>query len=254
MLKKIKKRILWLKNSGVAQMFVGFVSFLIIAAVLELFLEASEDSSRIKSLFESLWFSIVTITTVGYGDVSPISPWGKLAAVVIMIIGVVYVGVLTGNITSWLVERNRRRVFGLVPIRKKEGHFLILGWRQGMSDLLKDILKLHNKEADFLILVNSANSKDVNELRQDPELKELNFFSGDYTNKEVLQNACGVTASKVLVISDELSGKTVEEIDFRSVLATIATKRLTPKIYAIVEISQPKFGLYLQHVEVEEII
>lgn len=254
MLKNLKNRIAWLRNSGVTQTIIGFVSFLIIAAVIMLFFEASEGESGIKNLFSSLWFAIVTITTVGYGDLSPVSVLGKLAAVVIMFIGVLYIGVLTGNITSWLVERNRRRVFGLVPVRKKEGHFLILGWRPGMGDLLKDILQLHQEDSDFLVLVNTADAKEVIELRQDPELKGIGFYSGDYTSKEVLKNACADTASKVLVISGQEHGFTTDEIDFRSVLAAIAIKRLNPQVYTIVEIVQYKFNLYLQHVEVEEII
>ena len=250
----IKKWTSWFRNSGIAQTVVGFFSFLIIAAVIMLFLESSETASGIKSLFNSFWFTIVTITTVGYGDMSPLSAPGKIAAVVIMAIGVLYMGVLTGNITSWLVERNRRRVHGLVPVKKKEGHFIILGWRQGMKELLKDILLLHKTDSSYLVLVNDTSAQEVNELRQDIALKEVGFFHGDYTNKEVLLNACGDSASKVLVISDELSDRTAEEIDFRSVLATIAIKRLNPQIYTIAEIIQPKFIMYLQHVDVEEII
>ncbi len=254
MIRKLKKWSSWLRNSGAAQTIIGFFSFLIIAAVLMLFLESTEDGSGIKDLFNSFWFSIVTITTVGYGDLSPVSSFGKSAAVIIMFIGIVYTGVLTGNITSWLVERNRRRVFGLVPIRKKEDHFLVLGWRQGMKELLKDILVLHRLVSNQLVLVNSAKAEMVNDLRQDPLLKGVCYFHGDYTNREVLLNACAHSAGKVLIITDELSGKTAEEVDFRSILAAIAVKRVNSQIHTIAEIVQPKFSMYLQHVDVEEII
>ncbi len=253
----MKKRANWLlriKSSGVAITLIGFFSFLVIAAFLMLILESSESKSGINNLFQSLWFSIVTITTVGYGDLSPLSSLGKVAAIVIMFIGIVYIGVLTGNITSWLVERNRKNTLGLVPIKKKERHFLILGWRQGMTELLKDILFLHQQDSQNVVLVNNTDAKEVNELRQDPNLRHINFFSGDYTNREVLLNACGNRAARVLVLADERWGKTAEEVDFKTVLATIAVKRINPHIYSIVEIIQPKFSLYLQHVGVEEII
>lgn len=252
--KNARQWLVWIRNNGVAQTFIGFISFLIIAAVVMLFLESAEDNSGIKDLFNSLWFSIVTVTTVGYGDLSPISSLGKIAAVVIMFIGILYIGVLTGNITSWLVERNRRKVLGLVPVKKVEGHFLILGWRQGMGELLKDILILHDLDSSYIVLVNNIEAQEVNELRQDPLLKNIQYYRGDYTNTEVLQYACGNTAEKVLILSSEISGLSADEIDFRTVLATIAVKRINPKIYAIVEIIQPKFDIYLQHVDVEEII
>ncbi|MBU3916594.1 NAD-binding protein [bacterium] len=253
-MKKVTNWLIGTINSGIAKTLIGFLSFLITGAIVMLIFESSESGSGISNLFQSLWFSMVTVTTVGYGDISPISKLGKIAAVFIMLIGIVYTGVLTGNITSWLVERNRKKLLGLVPIQKKEGLFLILGWKQGMGDLLRDILKLHKRASDYLVLVNNADPQAVNELRQDPLLKDLSYFSGDYTNREVLQNACAHLAEKVLVVADEKSGKTPEEIDFEAVLATIAMKRVNPKAYSIVEIIQPNFNQYFQHVDVEEII
>ncbi|MCP4751542.1 MAG: hypothetical protein GY866_11660 [Proteobacteria bacterium] len=243
-----------LTKNAVFQAIVGSGLFLLVAAFIMLMTESTQDDSGINSFFQSLWFSIVTVTSVGYGDLSPLTPLGKIAAIVIMFIGVGYIGVLTGIITSWLVERNRKKVLGLVPVKEMQEHFLICGWKQGMSDLLKDILLLHKKESIHLVLVNNAEAQEVNELRQDPSLRDFHFFSGDYTNTEVLLNACGNRASKVLILADELSGRPAEEIDFETVLAAIAIKRIYPQIYAIVEIIQPKFSLYLQNIDIEEII
>ncbi len=253
----MKKLTIWfsrLKGNAVFQTTVGFMSLSIVAALIMLMFESNETQSGVDGFFHSLWFSIVTITAVGYGEIVPHSSFGKVAAIAIMLVGVVYITVIAGNITSWLVERNRKKVLGLVPIKKTEGHFLICGWKLGMSDLLKDILRLHKKSSSFLVLVNDANHQDVNELRQDPALRDLQFFSGDYTNTEVLMNACVHKAERVLILSGLYSGRSAEEIDFQAILATIAIKRIDPQIYSIVEIIQPKFSIYLQHIDVEEII
>lgn len=252
--KKLYSRIYRLISSGLFQTFIGFISFLVIAAVLMLFLESSQDTSEIKDLFNSLWFSIVTVTTVGYGDLSPISPTGKVAAIVIMFIGIIYIGILTGSITSWLVERNRKKILGLVPVRKKEGHFLILGWREGMDDLLKDVMSLLQQESSHFVLVNNVSVQQINDLKRDHQLKDISFLSGDHTSTEVLQNANALNAGKALIVSDTHSGKTAEETDFISILATVAVKRINPKIYTIVEITEPDYLPYLTHVDVEEIV
>ncbi|MFH2129131.1 MAG: ion channel [bacterium] len=243
-----------LKKDTVFQNVVSFLTFMILAAIVMLVLESSESESGINSFFQSLWFSIVTVTTVGYGDISPISAVGKLAAIAIMFIGIFYVAVLTGNITSWLVERNRKRTLGLVPVREVASPIIICGWKKGMGDLVKDILTLHKKDSSQLVLVNAADAHEVNELRQDPKLRDFHYFSGDYTNTEVMINASLNKAEKVLILADELSGKTPDEIDFKSVLATIAIKRTYPHIYTIVEIVHMKFRHYLENVEAEEII
>lgn len=241
------------KNRGFLTI-VGFLSFLVFAAVAMLLLESTQTDSGINSFFQSLWFSIVTVTTVGYGDLSPLSGVGKIGAIIIMFIGVVYVGVLTGNITSWLVERDRRKVLGLVPVKNIEDHFLVCGWKPGMNNLLKNILLLHKIDSSKLVLINDADSQEVNELKKDSKLRDLHFYSGDYTNSEILYNVCGNKAGKVLILADELSGKTAEEIDFKTVLATIAIKSLYPQIYSIVEVVQQKFRRYLVNAGAEEII
>jgi len=243
-----------LRKNRVFQTIVGFLSFLVFAAVVMLLLESTHNESGINSFFQSLWFSIVTVTTVGYGDLSPISGVGKIGAIIIMFIGVGYVGVLTGNITSWLVERDRRKVLGLVPVKDMENHFLVCGWKPGMNSLLKNVLLLHKMDSSQLVLINDADAQDVNELKKDPKLRDLHFYSGDYTNSETLFNVCGNKAGKVLILSDELSGKTAEEIDFKTVLATIAIKSVYPQIYSIVEVVQQKFRRYLINAGAEEII
>lgn len=253
-MKKLQRYLSRLKKDTVFQNVISFMSFMVLAAIIMLVLESTESESGINSFFQSLWFSIVTVTTVGYGDLSPVSAVGKIAAIAIMFIGIFYVAVLTGNITSWLVERNRKKTLGLVPVKKIAQPIIICGWKKGMGELLKDILILHKKESGQLILVNDADAQEVNELRQDLRLRDFHYISGDYTNTEVLANASLDKAEKILILADEFSGKTRDEIDFKSVLATIAVKRTYPHIYTIVEIIHTKFSHYLENVEAEEII
>lgn len=58
-----------------------------------------------QTLAESLWWAITTATTVGYGDDSPHTAWGKLIAVVLMIGGVGFIGLLTSTITDFFTDR-----------------------------------------------------------------------------------------------------------------------------------------------------
>ncbi|MCA9040911.1 MAG: potassium channel family protein [Planctomycetaceae bacterium] len=60
--------------------------------------------SNIKSAEDAMWWSIVTITTVGYGDRFPVTTEGRLLASVLMIIGVGLFGVIAGAIASWFTS------------------------------------------------------------------------------------------------------------------------------------------------------
>lgn len=72
-------------------------------AVLEL--EQAEPESQLHDLGTALWWAIVTVTTVGYGDVTPVSGGGRLIAAVLMISGIALLGVVTATLASWLVDR-----------------------------------------------------------------------------------------------------------------------------------------------------
>lgn len=62
-----------------------------------------------KSIPESIYWAIITLTTVGYGDITPITPLGKALAAMIMILGYSIIAVPTGIITAELSWKNARR-------------------------------------------------------------------------------------------------------------------------------------------------
>lgn len=65
---------------------------------------AEQGQGTIESFPDALWWSIVTATTVGYGDISPVTPLGRGVAVVLMLGGIGLFGALTANLASVLVR------------------------------------------------------------------------------------------------------------------------------------------------------
>ena len=59
-----------------------------------------------KSFSESLWWALVTVTTVGYGDIIPTSIFGKWLAVLLMLVGIGTIGMLTSALTNFFVKDN----------------------------------------------------------------------------------------------------------------------------------------------------
>jgi len=60
---------------------------------------------RFANLGDALWWSVTTVTTVGYGDTVPTTVTGRFVAVALMIAGVSLLGVVTATLASWIVER-----------------------------------------------------------------------------------------------------------------------------------------------------
>jgi voltage-gated potassium channel len=61
--------------------------------------------ATINSFGKALWWSITTVTTVGYGDVYPVTNTGRVIAVLLMIGGISLVGVVTASLASWIIQR-----------------------------------------------------------------------------------------------------------------------------------------------------
>lgn len=61
-------------------------------------------NENVNSFFDSIWWAMVTITTVGYGDISPVTTGGRIISMIMMILGIGFLGLTTGKVASYLVR------------------------------------------------------------------------------------------------------------------------------------------------------
>lgn len=80
----------------------GLLSFAAALAVYQQ--ERGAPGATIRTFGDSVWWACSAITTVGYGDVTPVTPLGRLFAVFLMACGVALLGAVTGSFSSWLVQ------------------------------------------------------------------------------------------------------------------------------------------------------
>lgn len=69
--------------------------------------ERGAPGAMITTFWDALWWSFVTVSTVGYGDITPVTGEGRLIGVGLMLGGVALLGVVTATLASWLVDRVR---------------------------------------------------------------------------------------------------------------------------------------------------
>jgi voltage-gated potassium channel len=68
------------------------------------------DHRDFASLGDALWWSIVTLATVGYGDVVPHTTWGRIVGSVVIVLGVTFISILTATVTSYFVAANQEEI------------------------------------------------------------------------------------------------------------------------------------------------
>ncbi|QWT24839.1 ion transporter [Subtercola sp. PAMC28395] len=83
------------------------VMILYVGALMVLDAEQNAPGATIVSMGDAIWWAIVTVTTVGYGDFVPITVRGRIVAAGLMLTGVGVIGTITGTLASYLAERTR---------------------------------------------------------------------------------------------------------------------------------------------------
>ncbi|MGC5225377.1 potassium channel family protein [Micromonospora sp. DT81.3] len=84
---------------------IGATALIILLASLAVLDAEHGQGGSIQTFGDAIWWAVVTITTVGYGDVSPITPIGRGVAFALMIGGIALIGIVTATLASWIVQR-----------------------------------------------------------------------------------------------------------------------------------------------------
>lgn len=93
----------FLDTNGFKYMVLFSVASVLLASFAIMFVENMD-------FIDALWWSFVTATTVGYGDISPSTDLGKLIAAILMLVGIGMIGSLTSTITSFFLSSNSKKV------------------------------------------------------------------------------------------------------------------------------------------------
>lgn len=81
------------------------VFVVLVGALAVLDFERYAPGASITTFREAVWWGVVTITTVGYGDLSPITGGGQVAATVMMLVGISIIGAVTASLATWFTSR-----------------------------------------------------------------------------------------------------------------------------------------------------
>ena len=104
----LKRARAMLAHHGLQFVLLAVATIMFAAAGLELYFERhSTGPTAIHNFGDALWWAVVTVTTVGYGDKVPITGAGKWVATVLMFTGIGLVGALTATIASYFVQEQR---------------------------------------------------------------------------------------------------------------------------------------------------
>ncbi len=180
------------KKTNIIVTIVGFLLFFGFSMLLVSF-EKLDESGSIKNLGDVMWYAIITLTTVGYGDYFPVTTGGKFISLffVLASLGVLgfFISRLTNKIQNYM-ELKKNGHFGT----NFEKHFVIFGWNKFGQYVAEQIIKANNKVA-----IITDKKDDVDAISNLYSSESCFVLYSDYKNFEEISKANIVKASTVFV-------------------------------------------------------
>lgn len=195
------------------------------------------------SLKDALWWSLVTITTVGYGDMVPVTTGGRIVAVCMMFLGIGFLGMFTANVASIFVEGGLRRERGMNKIKVKR-HFIVCGWNYKAEEIIEELKADKKMDNTPIVLVSNIAEKPM-------ESAGLYFVKGEVTDK-TMELANLKDASTVIIVSDESVESHTR--DAKVIMDILTIKHLNKDVYVCVEISNGKNSKHCEIAGADEVV
>jgi voltage-gated potassium channel len=164
--------------------------------LLLVFHERAVEGSSIHSFWDGIWYLLVTVSTIGYGDYYPISPVGKIIGVVFVFSSIAVMGYLISRLTIKLNQYMEDKKAGLHGT-KMQNHIVIIGYDRFSSHIIKQIVPTGRKVA---VVTNKKDDLDL--IKSTFSSNDVFCLFTDFDNFEHLEKVNIRQSSKVLVQFD----------------------------------------------------
>ena len=189
---------------------------------------------------EALYMTVITITTVGFGEVRPLSAAGRLFTIALILVGIGAVTSAIGNAVEvvlgqrlWLSVQKRRMEEALMVIQE---HYIVAGYGRMGRQIVRDL----RARGQAFVVVDS-----------DPALEEVfleeqvNYVFGDATQDEILQRA-GIERAHGFVAS--------LNTDADNVLSVLTARELNPRLFIVARATTAAFEKRLRRAGADRVV
>lgn len=170
-------------------------------------------------LRDAIYMTVITLSTVGYHEVAPLSPAGRIFTIALIVSGVSFFFYLAGNIIQFLVEGRIREILGRRKLEKKilglKGHYIICGYGRVGSSICN---ALDTKPLEIVVIERDASR--VAKLHE----RRILHVPGEATDEENLIKA-GISRARGLIAA--------LKTDADNVFVTLSARQLNPDLFIL---------------------
>ncbi|PMC40670.1 potassium channel protein [Bacillus sp. UMB0899] len=182
------------------------------------------EPKEFPTIFDGVWWAVVTVSTVGFGDYVPQTYVGRGVAMLMILAGASFVTAYFASVSTAAIKKQHSYLEGRVRFTGKN-HIVLIGWNEKAKEMVDSLQAV--KPFKQIVLIDSS-------LKESPLIENVHFIKGNPIHDETLLKAKVLDADAAIITADQ--HKNEQDADMNSILVLLALKGINPKLYCVVEI------------------
>lgn len=216
---------------------------LITATACAFYFVEAPSNDDVNNFGDCLWWAIVTMSTVGYGDKIPETTGGRAVATILAIGGPVIFLTVVSSVGATLYNEWRKGMRGEAQVHFKD-HIMVCGWNPKAKDVINELrLSPKFRKCPIVIIDDCTDTKPVDD-------SDVAFVRGNAWEVEVLEQA-NVRKAKFAVV---VAGDETPAADQKTVLTVLAIESIEPSIITCAEVNDPNNEGHLRRANCDVVV
>ena len=173
--------------------------------------EQDSSQSNLTNYSNAIWYSLATLTTVGYGDLFPGTIYGRMIGYVLMLTSIFIFGLLIGQLTTLITTIKENKKMGYLGTNFIN-HAIIIGWNEFGRHVVDQLVGVGRKVA-----VITNNKHDLELIQEKYSHKNVFVLFSDYNNYELLKKSNIENATITFINMDDDTEKLVYVLNIKKV-------------------------------------
>ena len=199
----------------------------------------------------SFWFSIYTLLS---GEPIPNEPktlFGKIVTVFLMFMGLTIFAIFAGTVSAFMVDRLRTEG-RVIRMNGLNDHIVVCGWTPKTEVILREYRANKTTRNLPIVIITETEPDHIN--ADIEKLPNVFLIHDDFTKLSALQRA-GISEARIcIVLADTTGGRSEQDADARTILASLTVEKVNPDVYTCAELFNRSYGTHLEMGQVNEFV